>query len=175
VDRHRSDGDPVTAFHFDANDADQIRILPRVLLFISAMPVYMSHVNSLRYGNKPSILCRHFALQLLNQPINCGTWNQKPFTEDPASEGSNILVWFGSLCVLPSPWMYCEAHLGTVGVPFYENWRGRGVFTRNGKTSLVHYRTLSFLAFSFFFLNENSLFFAFSSSKSLSNLFASLR
>ncbi len=29
--------------------------------------------------------------------------NQKPFTEDPASEGSNILVWFGSLCVLPSP------------------------------------------------------------------------
>jgi hypothetical protein len=28
---------------------------------------------------------------------------QKPFTEDPASEGSNILVWFGSLRVLPSP------------------------------------------------------------------------
>ncbi len=52
---------------------------------------------------------------------------QKPFTEDPASEGSNILVWFGSLCVLPSPWMYCEAHLGTVGVPFYVKWRGRGV------------------------------------------------
>ncbi len=28
---------------------------------------------------------------------------QKPFTEDPLSEGSNILVWFGSLYVLPSP------------------------------------------------------------------------
>jgi hypothetical protein len=28
---------------------------------------------------------------------------QKPFTEDPSSEGSNILVWFGSLYVLPSP------------------------------------------------------------------------
>ncbi len=92
---------------------------------------------------------------------------QKPFTEDPASEGSNILVWFGSLCVLPSPWMYCEAHLGTVGVPFYENWRGRGVFTRNGKTSLVHYRTLSFFAFGYF-LN------AFSSTKPLLNLFALL-
>ncbi len=91
--------------------------------------------------------------------LNSGTgvYNQKPFTEDPASEGSNILVWFGSLCVLPSPWMYCEARLRTVGVPFYENWRGRGVFTRNGKTSLVHYQTLSFFAF-IFFLNENSLF-----------------
>ncbi len=44
---------------------------------------------------------------------------------------------------------------------------------RNGKTSLVHYRTLSFFAFSYF-LNENSLFFAFSSTKSLSQLFASL-
>ncbi len=31
---------------------------------------------------------------------------QKPFTEDPSSEGSNLLVWFGSLYVLPSPWMY---------------------------------------------------------------------
>jgi hypothetical protein len=28
---------------------------------------------------------------------------QKLFTEDPSSEGSNILVWFGSLYVLPSP------------------------------------------------------------------------
>jgi hypothetical protein len=42
---------------------------------------------------------------------------QKQFTEDPASEGSNILVWFGSLYVLPSPGMYCEAQWGTVGEP----------------------------------------------------------
>ncbi len=63
---------------------------------------------------------------------------QKPFTEDPASEGSNIFVWFGSLCVLPSPWMYCEAHLGTVGVHFYENWSGRGGLYK------VTYRKLSF-------------------------------
>ncbi len=28
---------------------------------------------------------------------------QKQFTEDPASECSNILVWFGSHYVLPSP------------------------------------------------------------------------
>ncbi len=44
----------------------------------------------------------------------------------------------------------------------------------NGKTSKVHYRTLSFFAFRFK-KNENSLFFVFSSTKSLSNLFASLR
>ncbi len=48
------------------------------------------------------------------------------------------------------------------------------VYTRNGKTLIVHYRTLSFFAFRFK-KNENSLFFAFSSTKSLSNLFASLR
>jgi hypothetical protein len=47
------------------------------------------------------------------------SWGQKQFTEDPASEGSNILVWFGSLSVLPSPWKYCEAQLGTVGEPVY--------------------------------------------------------
>ncbi len=64
---------------------------------------------------------------ILEKETNAETdWSQKPFTEDPASEGSNILVWFGSLCVLPSPWMYCEAHLGTVGVPFYETVKTEG-------------------------------------------------
>ncbi len=47
-----------------------------------------------------------------------GRKTQKQCTEDPTSEGSNILVWFGSLYVLPSPLMYCEVQLGTVGETF---------------------------------------------------------
>ncbi len=44
----------------------------------------------------------------------------------------------------------------------------------NGKTSLVHYRTLSFFAFRLK-KNESSIIFVISSTKSLANLFASLQ
>jgi hypothetical protein len=84
-------------------------------------------------------LCKVFGSIKISYPF---MW-QKPFTEDPASEGSNILVWFGSLCVLPSPWMYCEAHLGTVGVPFYENWRGRGACGYSGYVCFIINRSPS--------------------------------
>ncbi len=45
----------------------------------------------------------------------------------------------------------------------------------NGKTSIVHYRTLLFFAIRFFYKTKVRFFFVILSTKSLSNLFASLR
>ncbi len=91
------------------------------------MKMYMQTISSTReITDKLQIntQIKHFKLKIGNRSAEL----QKQLTEDPSREGSNILVWFGSLNVLQSPWMCCEAQLGTVGEPLYENWHYATLF-----------------------------------------------
>jgi hypothetical protein len=42
----------------------------------------------------------YFSAKVATSELTNSHFEQKPFTEDASSEGSNILVWFGNLYVL---------------------------------------------------------------------------
>jgi hypothetical protein len=104
------------------------------------------------------------------QPRAC-IQNKKCGEESALFNRIHILSFLGLGADTPTFLRVDSLSLGVGGV--------LSVFSRNGKTSVVHYRTLSFFAFRFlpfvFQKNESSLFFVILSTKSLSNLFASLR